>query len=206
MWWIKKKAYKLGLLLKPQKSWSGMSLIYFPEFLKFEITDPKNAAGWTKNIEKIPIITVVEIEQYHKLINDLVLSKSVLTKKTFNRGQQFLEENYIDVGSIYAKENDELFCLKGVCAASLKREDRWIFVAISKLTNKIVYCYCKCPAGKVGTCSHAYAMMKLVAKWVLEKYKLIPEPEACTSKACEWSVPQSRNRAEKIPVADINIV
>ena len=64
----------------------------------------------------------------------------------------------------------------------------------------------QCPAGKVGTCSHTYAMMKLVAKWVLEKYKLIPEPEACTSKACEWSVPQSRNWAEIIPVADINIV
>ena len=76
----------------------------------------------------------------------------------------FLEEQYIDLSSIHSKQSIELFCVKGVCAASMKKIDRWIFIAIKKLDGSVMYVFCEYPAGKTGTCSHAFATMKLVAK------------------------------------------
>ena len=34
--------------------------------------------------------------------------------------------------------------------------------------------------GKVGTCSHMFAVMKLVGKWAIDKLTKIPEIKACT--------------------------
>ena len=48
--------------------------------------------------------------------------------------------------------------------------------------------------------------MKLVATWALDKVKTVPEPKACTSKPCFWSIPQSRSRIEKFPISDVNII
>ena len=47
--------------------------------------------------------------------------------------------------------------------------------------------------------------MKLVAKWVIDKINKIPEPKACTSKPCAWSIPQSRERLEKSPISSLKI-
>ena len=102
--------------------------------------------------------------------------------KHFRRGEQLLEENFIDIASIYSKQSDTLFCLKGVCAASLKKQNRWTFMALSKVDGSVSYAYCQCPAGKVGTCPHMFAVMKLVAKWAIDKLTKIPEIKACTSK------------------------
>ena len=55
------------------------------------------------------------------------------------------------------------------------------------------------------SCSHAFAVMKLMAKWVIDKINNIPEPKACTSKPCAWSVPQNRERLEKSPIPILNI-
>ena len=112
----------------------------------------------------------------------------------------------MDISSIYTKQTSHLFALKGVCTASLKQKNRWIFVALNKTDATIAYAYCECPAGKTGTCSHAFAIMKLVAKWVIDKILNIPEPKACTSRPCAWSIPQSRNRVEKPPISDITLI
>ena len=103
------------------------------------------------------------------------------------------------------KENEAVFCIKFHVAASLKVKDRWLWLALVKSSNKIRYAFCPCEAGKVGTCSHMYAVMKLVAKWVLDELKTIPVQEACTSRPCLWSVPQSRGRIEKQPVFNITM-
>ena len=47
--------------------------------------------------------------------------------------------------------------------------------------------------------------MKLVAKWLIDKINKIPEPKACTSKPCSWSIPQSRERLEKSPNSSLKI-
>ena len=152
----------MNIILKPLKNISN-SLVPCPDILKAEICNTKNATGWSKCLENLPQFTIQQIEAYHNEINDRVVDKAVIIKKPFVRGNQFLVEQYIDETSIYTKENIQHFCIKGVCAASLKKEDRWIFIAINKADDKIHFAYCQCPAGKVGTCSHTYAFMKLVA-------------------------------------------
>ena len=48
-------------------------------------------------------------------------------------------------------------------------------------------------------------MMKLVAKWVINKINKISEPKGGTSKTFAWSIPQSRERFEKSPVSNLKI-
>lgn len=44
-----------------------------------------------------------------------------------------LEENLIDIASVYSKQSNSLFFLKGVCAANLKKvKNCQTFVALSK--------------------------------------------------------------------------
>ena len=54
------------------------------------------------------------------------------SKKHFQRRAQLLEESFINVNSIVIKEDDNLFCIKAVCATSMKSVNRWITVAINK--------------------------------------------------------------------------
>ena len=112
-------------------------------------------------------------------VNEIVTPKSTIVKKHFNRGEQLLEEKYIDIGSIHAKQNENVFCIKGVCASSLKKQNRWVFVSFDK-KNRISFAVCQCPAGKAGTCSHVFSVMKLVAKWVVDRLTMIPDPVTCT--------------------------
>ena len=79
-------------------------------------------------------------------------------------------------------------------------------MALSKVDGSVSYAYCQCPAGKVGTCSHMFAVMKLVAKWAIDKLTIIPEIKACTSKPCTWSVPQSRGKLFKSPISEISLI
>ena len=116
-----------------------------------------------------------------------------------------LEEQYVDIGSIFTKQSDDFFCFRSVCGASLRKQNRIIFVALTKADGLVAYACCQCPAGKVGTCSHAFVVMKLVAKWVIDKINKIPEPKACTSKPCAWSIPQSRERLENSPISSLKI-
>ena len=78
-------------------------------------------------------------------------------------------------------------------------------MALTKADGSVAYGYCQCPTGRVGACSHAFAVMKLVAKWVIDKINKIPEAKACTSKPCAWSIPQCRKRLEKSPISSLKI-
>ena len=53
-------------------------------------------------------------------------------------------------------------------------------MVLSKVDGSVSHAYCQCPAGKVGTCSHMFAVMKLVGKWAIDKLTKIPEIKACT--------------------------
>ena len=100
-----------------------------------------------------------------------------------------LEENFIDIAYIYSKQSDTLFCMKGIYSASLKKQNRWSFMALSKFYGSVSYAYCQCPIAIVGTCSHMFVVTKLVSKWAIDKLTKTPEIKACTSKPCTWSVP-----------------
>ena len=71
------------------------------------------------------------------------------------------------MNSILSKQNDKYFSVKGICSASLKQKDRWVFIVIQKSTGDIEFATCQCPAGRAGTCSHSYAVSKVIAKWVI---------------------------------------
>jgi len=172
---------------------------------KNDFNNLSQSEGWSKTLENVPAFTMQDINTYVNKINIIHNSKSKAIKKHFQRGEQFIEENYIDVNSVHTKQNDDLFSIKGVCAASLKKKDRWIFLILSKSTAEIKFGYCQCPAGKAGTCSHAYALLKMLAKWVIDRLPIVPVEKACTSKPCTWSIPQSRGRIDKPKISDLEI-
>ena len=126
--------------------------------------------------------------------------------KHFRQGKQLLVENFIDIASIYLKQSDTLFCLKGSCTPSLKKQNCWTFMAQPKADGSVSYAYCQCPAGKVGTCSHMFPVMKLVPKWAIDKLTIIREIKACTSKPCTWPVPQGRGKLFKSPISEISLI
>ena len=177
-----------------------------PEVLRGKLGPLTSTIGWVKSLEGLPRLTINEIELYLEKVSSKNAKKFTSVKKNFERGGQFLSESYIDLDSIYVMRTDELFCLKAVCAASLKKQDRWITVAISTVANHVEFAQCQCPAGKGGTCAHSFAFLKLIANWVLERRQEVPAQDACTSRPCLWSVPKSRDRVEKVPVADINVI
>ena len=76
----------------------------------------------------------------------------------------------------------------------------------AEVNGSVSYAYCQCPAGKVGTCSHIFAVMKLVAEWAIGKLTKIPEMKACTSKPCTWSVLQRRGTLIKSPISEILLI
>ena len=200
--WSKLKAKKMSVILYQP----SIKFLKEPTLLKNDICDLRSFVGWSKSLHGLPKFTTINIDQHFYKVNQTVCSSSTVVKKSFTRGQQFLEENYIDIGSIYTKENSMLFCLKGVCGASLKKDNRWIILAIEKASCNVQFAYCQCPAGKSGTCAHSYALMKILAKWVIDNIREVPDPVACTSRPCAWSVPQSRGRIEKRDIMSISIV
>ena len=179
-----------------------------PDILKdfeSELAILNSVIGWSKTLDGLPQFSLENIKKYVNMVTAEVLSKSAVVKKHFSRGEQLLEEQYVDIGSIFTKQSDDYFCFKGVCGASLRKQNRIIFVALSKADGSVEYTYCQCPAGRNGTCFHTSAVMKLVAKWVINKTNKIQKPKACTSKPCGWSIPQSRERLEKSPIFSLKI-
>ena len=201
--WKKIKADKLGVILLIELD---PSLPECPDVLKNELGTIKSIAGWTKSLLGVPTFNSSKIKEYYELINNKLTKQSTLVKKHFERGSQLLEESFITVDSVYVKEADSLYCVKGVCGASLKKKDRWVTIALSKDTADIKFAFCQCTAGKTGTCSHTFALMKLLAKWVLDNRTEIPDEVACTSKLCYWSVPQGRDRTTKAPISEIKFI
>ena len=91
--------------------------------LSDEINNFTKFAGWTKSSENIPKFGVEDLQKYFSSISKTMLKESTAVKKHFHRGEQLLEEIYLDINSIYTKQDDTVFCIKGVCAASLKKKD-----------------------------------------------------------------------------------
>ena len=129
-------------------------------------------------------------------------NKKWLSQKAQMMGLTLKTNTLKDMPNIPKDFEYELTNLNSVVgwSKSLDSLSQIVFVALTKAEGLVAYAYSQCPVGRVGTCSHAFAVMKLVAKWVIDKINNIPEPKACTSKPCAWSVPQNRERLEKSPI------
>ena len=88
-----------------------------PEDLQYDINNLNIIDGQTKSFEGLPKIYVSTIEAFAHRITAAVDPNRKSVKRHFQRGELFLDENFIDVGSIYATQSDKLFCLKAVCTA-----------------------------------------------------------------------------------------
>ena len=121
--WLNKKA-NLTLKKKILKNLSNA-----PKDFVFDLSNLSSIDGWSKRLEGflLNILTII-----HKKTNTAVSSKSKKVKKHFPRGEQLLDDNFIDIAFIYSKQSNTLFCLKAVCAASLKKQNHWTFMALSK--------------------------------------------------------------------------
>lgn len=117
--WKTKKAQSLGRKLLTNTSTVQSSMV--PDVLKDKLGPLLSTAGWSKSLEGMPMFTAVHIEQYFTTITEKYSKKYTQVKKNFERASQLLAESYIDLDSIYCMDSDNLFCIKGVCAASLKK-------------------------------------------------------------------------------------
>ena len=87
----------------------------------------------SKNLANLPSLTLDKIVAYAERVKKTFITKSKKKEKHFQQGQQFLEENVIDLNSILSKQNDKYFSVKGICSVSLKQKDRWVFIVIQNL-------------------------------------------------------------------------
>ena len=154
-----------------------------PKDFEYELTNLNPVVGWSKSLDGLHRFSVENIEKYANMVTAGVLSKSTVVKKHFSRGEQLLEEQYVDIGSIFNKQSDDFFCFKGVCGASFRKQNRTIFVALTKAEGSIG-CLLSVSCWKGWNMFSCIFCDKLVAKWVIDKINTIQEPKACTSKPC----------------------
>ena len=108
----------------------------------FWIWTNKFKLSWSKSLDGLPQFLVTNIEKYANIVTEGVLSKSTVVKKHFSRGQQLLEEQYVDIGSIFTKQSDDFFCFKGSSGSSLRKQNKIIFVALTKADGLVACAYC----------------------------------------------------------------
>ena len=193
--WLRKKAEKLGVRLKVEKDKVRDQVV--PEVFRGELGELKNPAGWGKSLESLPAFTNKEIQSFVEKANKNVYGENATkTKKNFERGKQLVRENFVDLFRFVVKEEGDCVHVKALVGASLRQKCHWVSVSLNKHSATIEFCHCICEAGKGGTCSHAYAVLHLLAKWSLDQLTEVPDPTPITSSLCAWNVPQARERAD----------
>ena len=99
-------------------------------------------------------------------------------------------------------DTSEHIIVKGLCAASLKQVDRWVIFALIKSPCNVYFLLTVSALLE----HHAFALMKIVTKWVADGLTAVPEAVACTSKPQYWSIQQSRGSETKIPIPEMKVV
>ena len=113
--------------------------------------------------------------------------------KTLVRGRKFKEERFLTADSIYTTTAKNLFKVKDLCKASMKKDLRKVFASINRATSMVSSADCSYPAGKSGYCNHVTTLLLELADYCLRGLKKVPEEKACTSVArCKhkiWRLP-----------------
>ena len=109
-------------IILPEKKY--FKPISCPKEFTADLQNLNSSDGWSKNLVNLPSLTLDKIVAYLERVNKTFITKSKKIEKHFQQGQQFLEENFIDVNSILSKRNNKYFSVKGICSASLKQKDR----------------------------------------------------------------------------------
>ena len=137
---------------------------------------------WSKSLQKLPKLTINEIEDFFKV--------SGKTGKTQKRAENLL---------VVSCSHDDHYCVKAICSASYtKSQYHQLSCSLSRSHALVKYGYCTCKAGQGGFCNHVYALLKMMAPFVLDKVEEIRPPLPCTSRPWGWTVPPGRQMDERI--------
>ena len=128
---VNQNAARLGITLCKRHT---ASLPDVPKMLSDEINNFTKFAGWTKSLENIPKLGVEDLQKYFSSISKTLLKESTTVKKHFHRGEQLLEEIYLDINSIYTKQDDTVFCQGSLCCQSQKKRLGLLFPLRNPLT------------------------------------------------------------------------
>ena len=145
----------------------------------------KSILEWTnsKNLKHMPKLTVREIESFFE--------KSGKTGKTKKRADNLIFDSFLD--NIECLNTANFFYIRSICSASYsKGKFHKLSCAFQNHTAAILHAYCTCVAGKGGFCNHIYALLKMLAQFVLDDLSEIPGKLHCTSRPCGCTVPQVR--------------
>ena len=146
----------------------------------------------------MPTFTIREIEKYRQLSGKIQGLPIV-------RGQKFKEERFLTTDSIYTTKTKNLFKVKGLCEASMKKELKKVFVSKNRATLMVSSADCSYPAGKSGYCNHVMALLLEIADYSLrDSEEKVPEEKACTSVPRQWGIP-GNNNLPKAPVMSTTI-
>lgn len=143
------------------------------------------------------MFTIKELELFFKA--------SCKTAKTSKRAENLLYDNFLD--NLQCFHSQDFFYIRGICSASYtKSQSHTLSLALENQSATVKYAQCSCRAGKGGFCNHSYALMKLIAQFVLDKCEEIPQRLPCTSRPCGWTVPQVRKMNVTKPTAMETII
>ena len=161
--WLKIKEAKISVSLKVGKGKIEDQVI--PETFRGQLGELKNLAEWGKSLSRLPSFTNKEIEAFVEKVNKSMFGDKVTNvKRNFERGIQLVKENFVDLFRFMVKDDARFVYIKSLVGASLKQEDRWVSASIHKSSGAVEFCHCQYKAGKSGTCSHAYAVLHLLAQ------------------------------------------
>ena len=145
---------------------------------------------WSKTLVGMPTFTIKEIEKHRQLSGKI---QGLPITKTLVRGRKFKEERFLTADSIYTTTAKNLFKVKDLCKASMKKDLRKVFASINRATSMVSSADCSYPAGKSGYCNHVTTLLLELADYCLRGLKKVPEEKACTSVArCKhkiWRLP-----------------
>ena len=94
-----------------------------PKRIYADLQNLNSSDGWSINLAILPNLTLDKIVVYVQRVNKTFITISKKIEKHVQQGQQFLEENFIDLNSILSKQNDRYFSVEGICSESLKQKD-----------------------------------------------------------------------------------
>ena len=76
-----------------------------------------------------------------------------------DKKERFKKERFLTADSIYTAKTKNLFKIKGLCKASMKKGLRKVFASINRATSMVSSANCRFSTGKSGYCNHVIALL-----------------------------------------------
>ena len=97
-------------------------------------TFKSNEDSWGNSLDNLPPFTIKEIEQ-HGLNSGKTPESAII--KTMDKGRKFKCERSISADTLYTKWDNEYFCVKCKCKASMKKEKRRVTVKLKFIFSRV---------------------------------------------------------------------